>query len=717
MARRTAALLFAAVASHGAATNPLSSVISLLGELEAKIKAEGEVEEKAYKEFTEWCDDAARNKEYEVKTATANKEKLTAAISKAAGDIEAASGKIEELAAGIATDEADLKSATQIRKKELADFKASEAELMESIDTVGRAISIIEREMRKNPAAFAQVESKNLDSVIQTISTVVDAASFSTADKERLTALVQARDNTETDDEDLGAPAAAAYKSHSGGIIDVLEDLKEKAEEQLNGLRKAETNSRHNYEMLKQSLEDSMTADTKDMNDEKATQASTQEAKAQAEGDLAMTEKALADGQKALEVVHSDCMSTAADHEATVASRAEELKALAEAKKILLETTSGAEEQTYSFIELNGATATRSSLRTSEDLAKVEVVTLVKSLAREHHSAALAQLASRISAVLRFGSASGEDPFAKVKVLISDMIAKLQAEAGSEATEKAYCDEQLAKTEEKKSELQRDLEKLTSKIDQAVAASAGLKEDVKQLQAELASLMKSQAEMDKMRQDGHAAYVKAKSDLEAGLAGVRKALSVLREYYGGEASAAGAAMLQAGADLKEMMKQPAPPEKHEKAAGAGTSIIGILEVTESDFAKNLAAEETQEENEQSEYEQLTQENKISKTMKEQDVKYKTQEFKALDKSVSELSSDRRTTDSELSAVLEYYSKIQERCIAKPETYEERKRRRQAEIAGLKDALTILEDETAGSFAQRSKKGRKSRHFLAIEPRS
>ena len=43
-----------------------------------------------------------------------------------------------------------------------------------------------------------------------------------------------------------GAPAAVAYKSRSDGIVDVLQDLKEKAEEDLITLPKAETNDRHN---------------------------------------------------------------------------------------------------------------------------------------------------------------------------------------------------------------------------------------------------------------------------------------------------------------------------------------------------------------------------------------------------------------------------------------------------------------------------------------
>merc|ERR1712060_154349 len=210
-------------------------------------------------------------------------------------------------------------------------------------------------------------------------------------------------------------------------------------------------------------------------------------------------------------------------------------------------------------------------IKSRSDLAGAEVVTMVKQLAQKHHSAALAQLASRIGAVMRLGAAGGDDPFGKVKNLISEMISKLEAEADAEALEKAWCDEQIAKTEEKKTDLEADISKLTAKIDVASAKSADLKGQVKELQAELAALAKLQAEMDKTRADEHAAFVQAKADLELGLEGVRQALTILREYYGGSA-----ALLQSGAG--DMMQQPAPakPLLHSAATGAGNSIIGIL---------------------------------------------------------------------------------------------------------------------------------------------
>merc|ERR1719395_376920 len=142
-------------------------------------------------------------------------------------------------------------------------------------------------------------------------------------------ALVQSQQGTESEDDAMAAPAAAVYKSHSGSIFDILEDMKEKAEGQLAELRKAESTTKHNYNMLKQSLEDSIEADSKDMDEEKSLKASTEEAKAVAEGDLAETIKGLAEDKKALSTASTTCMSVAADHEATVKSRTEELTAIA----------------------------------------------------------------------------------------------------------------------------------------------------------------------------------------------------------------------------------------------------------------------------------------------------------------------------------------------------------------------------------------------------
>jgi len=267
---------------------------------------------------------------------------------------------------------------------------------------------------------------------------------------------------------------------------------------------------------------------------------------------------------------------------------------------------------------------------------------------------------------LSFASGSGFD---KVKTLITDMIKKLEAEASADADRKAYCDKELAETNAKNEDKSAEIEKLSTKMDQMSSRSAKLKEEVAALQKELGELAKSQAEMDKLRQETSATFKSNKADLEEGLSGVKMALKILNEYYGGEAA-------------------------HESAKGAGGGIIGLLEVVESDFSKSLAEVQSSEETSAADYDQETKENDIERTSKGKDVEHKTKESAFLDKEFAEHSSDRDGVQSELDAVLEYLAKIKQECTDVAESYASRKARREAEIAGLKEALEVLESETA-----------------------
>merc|ERR1719220_605664 len=92
---------------------------------------------------------------------------------------------------------------------------------------------------------------------------LIHASAINAADASHLVALVQSRESEE--DTNLGAPAATVYGSHSGGILETLEGLLDKAEAQLDKARKQETAATHNFEMLKQSLEDEIKFATEDM--------------------------------------------------------------------------------------------------------------------------------------------------------------------------------------------------------------------------------------------------------------------------------------------------------------------------------------------------------------------------------------------------------------------------------------------------------------------
>merc|ERR1719401_1154274 len=191
--------------------------------------------------------------------------------------------------------------------------------------------------------------------------------------------------------------------------------------------------------------------------------------------------------------------------------------------------------------------------------------------------------------------------------------------------------------------------------------------------------------MDKLRGEEKAVFEETKAELEKGLTGIKAALKALNDYY-------------AKAD-----------KAHDSSDGAANGIISLLEVCEADFTKNLNEIKLEEETAVAEYEKVTKENEIEKTTKSQDVKYKGKESKELDKYAAELKSDRSGVQEELDAVLEYLAKVEKKCIAKAETYADRKARREAEIAGLKQALDILSNESA--LLQSSRKHRSFRGAL------
>jgi uncharacterized phage infection (PIP) family protein YhgE len=648
------AVLFALTAANAA---PIDKVISMISELEQKVIAEGEDAHKVYAEKAEWCEDTSKDVMYEVKTGKSNVESLKATIAKEASNIDSQTATIEELAGSIATDEADLKAATEIRTKEEADFRAKEKDLVETVDILERAIGIIEKEMKGG--AFAQV-SKNAHNMVEVFKSMVAAQSISTLEGEKLSALIQ---STQQDsDEETGAPDPAVYENQSGGILDVMNDLLEKSQGELDKARATETSNIQNFQMLKQSLEDEIKFANKEKDEAHKSKSESEEGKATAEGDLDVTSKDLAEDIKELADLHHNCMTRAQEYEDETKSRGEELKALATAKQIIKEAVA-LPQTDVSFLQV-------SKLSTSVDLANFEVVRMVRNLAKKTNSAELAQLASRVASTVRFGGENKADIFGKVKGLITDMIEKLEAEAEADATEKAFCDKELAETNLKKDDKTAEIEKLTAKIEQQNAKAGQLKEEVAELQAQLAELTKTQAEMDKIRAEEKAVFDKASAETEKALDGVKKALKVLNDYY-------------SKAD-----------KAHSSSDGASTGIIGLLEVCESDFSKSLSEMTAAEESAVAEYETDTKENEIAKVTKEQDVKYKTKEANELEKASAEATSDKQGVETELSAVNQYLKELEGRCVAKAETYAERKERREAEIAGLKEGLEVLENETA-----------------------
>jgi len=633
--------------------SPVAKVIELMDGLTAKVKGDLAAEEMMMEEYSKWCDSEANEKEDAITSAKRTIGDLEAEMNDASARISELSTEVEELAGKISSADSDLKAAGELRKEEQASFAANEKELVETVDSLERATTLMKR--NQVGSFLQQRDQGDLKKVAQTLGKIIEASWVSKRDRAAVQALVQSAAAESDGDEDLSLTPQAttsSYESHGGGILEVFEDMKTKAEETLSDARTAEMKAQHSYEMLKQSLDTELDAMNKRMSQATTEKSGLEEAKASAEEQLAATQTTLADDKKYLEELKQSCSMKAAEWATRQKDAAGELAAIAKAKEVL-------ESGVKVFLQVSS----KAKVHNVEDDKRARVTAILKNIASKDHSFFFTQMRSE----------AAEGPFGKVKGLIEDMIARLEKEAAEEADAKAFCDKETSESKAKQAELTAKSDKYGVRIEKATATIAELKEQIKTLQAQMAEMDAKQAEATGLRTKEHEEFMKASKDYKDSAEAVANAISVLQEYYSSGSFA----------QLKEA------PELGGAKTDIADTIMGMLEVAESDFTSLLAEAEASESAAQSSYDKLTEQNKLTKTANTEEVKGKEAKVKSEETALLNYKEDFATTGKELDSVLAYLDKLKPQCETKVMTYAERVAKREAEIEGLKEALEIL----------------------------
>jgi len=635
------------------AVSPVQKVIQLLDELKGKVESDLANEEKLMEEYTTWCDEEANTKEDAITSSKRTIGDLEATIEDAKAGIVTLTSSIDELTTSISTSEAELDKATKLRNKENDDFMASEKELVDTVDSLERAITVLKKNL-----GFLQNGrvSEALGASLSGLRKVVEASWVNAHQKSVLTSLLQAH---ESDEDEQPQGTTVAYESASGGILDTIADMQSKAEESLSSTRKDEMEAAHAFALLKQGLEDEIKVNKKQLGEATLTRSTTEEEQHSAETALSETKETLAADEKTLAEVKTDCEAKAKEWAMRQKQAGEETAAIEKAKEVLAEG-----------VKVFLQTSTKLRVKSADEAydTRAQVVRVLSKISQKAHSYKLMQLVA----------SARSDPFGKIRGLIEDMIAKLTKEAAEEADQKSFCDEEISESKAKQADLTGKLDKTSARIAKADADKAKLLEEIKTLEAEVAEIDASQAEATKMREEAHSEYVKASTDFKDSAAAVAKAIGVLSDYY----NSAGFVQLSS--------KQA--PEFGGAKGDVGSTIVSILEVAESDFTTLLAEAEADESAQAEAYEKLTQDNTMTKTTKLGDAKGKKNEVKQLEVSLDNYKENKATTSEELDAVLMYLDKLKPQCESKVMSYGERKAKREQEIEGLKEALTILSGE-------------------------
>jgi len=664
--RALALLALLAVASaNEASVTPVQKVIQLLNGMLEKGKKEKHDEQVQFAAYKQFCDDTTVEKQRAIKEAEQKIEMLKADIQKNEADAAALAKEIAQHDEDIAVWEGDQKAATKVREIENADYVATHKDYSESIDALERAIVILKKQAYDRPQAQAALlQVANL--IPKESKKIIDA--FLQQDPEV--------DDSENVGMGVSAPEANAYEFQSQGVIDMLQKLLDKFEDERNTLEKEETNSRHAFEMLMQDLKAQIENATQAREEKAEIKAKKLQAAADAKGDLEDTTTTMEADKKYLADLTATCEQKATDFEARQTLRAEEIQAIEKAIEILSsEAVSGnaekhlptlAQMKSSSFAQLRADNRNPNQLR---------VAAYLKDKAGELNSRVLSALAVRVA----------DDPFKKVKKMIKDLIVRLMEEAAEEAEHKGWCDTELSTNEQTRKEKTEQVEILHAEIDELEASIAKLTEEIADLTAAVAELDKAMAEATQIREEEKAKNAETIKDAQDAQTAVAQALTVLKEFYAKAAEAT--ALLQ---------QQPVAPEIFDKPytgmQGESGGVVGMLEVIQSDFARLEAETSAAEAQAQKEYDQFMDDSAVDKAQKQKDIEHKTAKKQNQEQALTEKKTDLEGTQKELDAALAYYEKLKPSCVDAGVSYEDRVARRKEEIESLQEALRILNGE-------------------------
>lgn len=652
---------------------PIGKVKQLLKDLREKVRNEGEVESVTYQKFTRWCDLEVQKCTSTIASAQQDMTNSKAQADQARAMQQTLQFELEKIQYQIAGKEKELRQAVDQRKKEHEAFQVADKQFMETLGVLGKALEILSRPISKQ--SMLELSDALSGSLIQKQGGAVS--------NDQLQSFFQsvASDGQLQDASQRlssNAPSAPVYESKSGELKEVLAQMRDDVKANRKNLQDEEMSKAHSFEKFELALKAELAALKSKMDDRKKALAAAQAEEARAMQALADA-TALHDRTQAhLAETTATCQEKAREFEEREKSRAEELTVLGKATSLLSDEGTQAAEKRRS----GGAFIAFIQTGQSQHAVKRH-----ESLESSSNSAADGET-SRVLSFLQQGSRARADPFAKVKKMMEGMIKKLLEEASEEAEHKAWCDSEIAKTKKQQHYHERNQAKFKSRLESYVAEKDTIGKKISEVSENLADMVASAEEMTKQRQKESAEAQTAIQEYAEAQAAVQKATQIISDFY--EKQRRTAAMLQVNAAQPETGFSGTTPG--EKRGDAATSIIGVLEIALSDFARLQSELQTEEMTAQREYASYMQSYAVQKATAETEIKHLQEASVKVDGSIFNTKGDLANTETELKAVHEYMEELDKSCSFAGPSLEERQARRQKQLQGLQNALAIMSGE-------------------------
>jgi hypothetical protein len=658
------------VGVSAANVTPTQKVVELLQGMAQKAAAEKEAEIKDHMKYVTFCEDTATAKQRAISLGNKKIDQLKAELATQTATSEKLGGEISELDGEISQAEQEMQAATEVRAQEKNDYMAQDQDYAESLDEMDRAIAELKKMDHATPQAS---EAPEAEALMLLQRTAEHTAVVSPAEWEQVWRVLGQSKGTGLL-QDSGAPEVAAYTSHMGGIMSMLEDMKEKISQEKAELNTQETNRNHAYEMSIVDLSDKVEFDKQTRGEKASARASANKAAAEAQGELAETTTVRDEDVQFLSDHNAECKKNSEEFEMRQETRGEEVKALGQAIEILSSDAVSGNSAKYRLVQTGASFIQRKSVSALRGPRQQRLFDFLQDAATRLESRNLGVVAAQLA------SKSGGDPMAKVKQMISDMIERLEKEAAEEAEHHGWCDKQMHDNKLTREELQSTVEQLQAKSDELGASIAKLGDDVAGLENEIKELNEARSKATAQREEEHTENTATVKDAQEAQAAVQKALEVLKGFYDKAASAQGG---------------------YSGQQSSSTGVLGMLEVIASDFARLESETSADEESAARAYASFMLESggcgyhkgaEVCGSIADKTslIKEKTKLSKKQSSEKHKTEKDLQDTQSELAAAEETHDKLQPACVTPEVSVEERVAKREQEIESLQQALEILE---------------------------
>merc|ERR1719305_2255343 len=568
--------------------------------------------------------------------------------------------------------------------------------------------------------ASESVSMMTVGSIVHKSVVMADALGFADNQNKVVAALLQEDPSFEDTFGGSDLTTGNTYDFASGDIISTLEGLLSTFRDKKTSLETDDVAAEESYAQAKQAKEDQLKTAKETLTTKQGDKSAKVKEIATAQADLTERNAVLNDDRVYLQDLSSKCELKAKEWSQRSDMRAQELAAITQALGVLegkvAEEAGATGEGGRSLVSVHSVVDKAATEADDDDdddddddvsftQVSAEIRHALNTAAAKPRKVAdkkvqkVAALLAKMGSKLRSAVLSSlavkvrEDPFAKVKTLIQDLIERLLQQEADEANHKGWCDTEISKTLKDRDYRLRDVAELHGSLEGLNARHGVLVEQISDLTTEIDTLTSDLANQTALRAEEKTEHETTIADGKEGEEAMKEAIDILSHFYG----AAAKALVQVREDpVDAEMPDAGFSGNYTGSQSASTGILGLMEVILGDFQRTIKETTAAEEQAVRDFIEYERETKMSITTKSTAKEALEHEKTENDGELQTAEEGLRTQQQLLDGAVEQWEKLLPGCVADPGmSAEERGAKRDQEIAALKDAYCILSDQDPG----------------------